>query len=298
MANYSIENIVQAPKGETTSDDVVKANVIKEIIWKQTDLISVGTDIVPERTFNSLDVDFSYPSEIEGEYPVAENSTVDRERLQWNEFDLELHQAEARFMLTDVARVREAEANLQNEMSVQRAAEAIAKKKDENILTTLLDGGPADNVVDATEGWNTANGDPEADIVEAWNNIFANSNVNEEDVQNTVVVAPATTFGSLNSLELIGNVQQRVRDYIEDAYGISIRLSRTLENDAIVAVQGEQTAIHGVLDHPAIDDVETERVFGRGQDWLTRQFFNTAIIEDEGLDNQSYRISKIEGVVE
>lgn len=302
MANYDLEKLLQAPKGETTSDDVVKANVIREIVFKQSDLISVGTDIIPQRTFGALDVDFSYPGEIDAEYPVHENSVVDRERVIWNEFDLSLEQAEARFMITDIARVREQQNNLQNEMSLQRASEAIAKKKDANILDTLLAGAPTDNTTTldrgTDEGWDQTNGDPESDIVAARNNIFENSNVNENDVERTTVVAPSSVFGELNTLQLINNVQQRLRDYIDDAYGINIRFSRHLDtiNDALVAVGGGQTAIHGVLDNPNIDDVETQRVFGRGEDVLVRQFFNTAVVEDEGLTDQSFRIAKVENV--
>lgn len=301
MANMNIEDIVQAPKGETTSDDVVKANVVREIIFKQSDLISVGTDIIPQRTFGSLDVDFSYPGEIDGEYPVGENSTVDRERVVWNDFDLELQQAEARFMITDIARVRQ-QGTIQNEMSMRRAAEAIAKKKDENILDTLSSGAPSATTTTLTrssdEGWDQANGDPESDIVQTWNDIFENSNVNEDDVENTVVVAPSSVFGELNTLQLINNVQQRLRDYLSDSYGIDIRFSRLLDddNDALVVVGGNQTAIHGVLESDEIQDVETQRVFGRGEDTLVKQFFNTAVVEDEGLTDQSYRIGKVENV--
>lgn len=299
--NADIENIVQAPKGETTSDDVVKENVVKEIIFKQSDHISVGTDIVPERTFGSLDVNFNYPGEIEGEYPVHENSIVDRERVVWNEFDLELHQAEARFMITDIARVRE-QGTIQNEMSTQRAAEAIAEKKDENILNTLRGGAPTANTTTldraADEGWDQSGADIESDVVQAWNNIFENSNVNEDDVENTTLVAPSSVFGELNTLQLINNVQQRLRDYLDTAYGIDVRFSRLLDDwdDALMVVGGNQTAIHGVLDSADIQDVETERVMGRGDDTLIRQFFNTAIVEDEGLDGESYRIAKIENV--
>ena len=302
MANESIERIVeQAPKGETTSDDVLKADVVKEVIYKQSDLIAVGTDVVPERTFGALDVNFNYPGEISGEYPVDENSVVDREKVTWSEFDLELHQAEARFMITDIARLRE-QGELQNEMSTRRAAEAIAEEKDHNILGTLLDAAPTTNVNTlargSDEGWDQANGNPEGDIITAWNSIFENSNVNEEDAERTYVVAPSGAYSQLNSLQLINNVQQNLRDYIDDAYGIQIRFSRYLDqsDNAIVAVGGEQTAIHGVLDSDEIDLVENQRVFGRGEDTLIRQFFNTAIVEDEGLTNESYRVATIENV--
>ena len=303
MANQNIQDIIQAPKGETTSDDVVRENVIREIVFKQSDLIAVGTNIVPERTFGALDVDFSYPGEIDGEYPVAENSIVDRERVQWKEFDLQLHQAEARFMLTDIARIR-GQNTLQNEMSLQRASEAIAKEKDENILSTLRDGAPDDNNIvldrDSDEGWDQDNADIENDVMRAWNNIFQNSNVNEDDVENSHLVLPAGVHSNVQSLQLINNVQQTLRDYLETSIGLNIHFSRILDdyNDAIFAVGGEDTAIHGVLDADEIDMVETSRELGRGDDTLVRQFFNTAIVEDWGLTNESYRIARIEDVSE
>lgn len=306
MANHNIERIIadveQADNyGETTSDDVVRREIVEEIVFKQSDLIAVGTDIIPQRTFNNLDVDFSYPKEIDGQYPVSENSIVERERVQWGDFELELEQAEARFMITDIARVR-GQGQLQNEMSTRRAAEAIAKLKDDNILDTLLDGAPSATTKTLTrgndEGWDQSNGDPEQDVMDTWNNIFENSNVNENDIENTFLVAPSKVFAELNSLQLINNVQQRLRDYLGDTYGINLRFSRLLDddNDALLVVGGEQTAIHGVLDHPAIDNVEQERVFGRGQDTLVKQFFGTAIVEDDGLTDESYRIGKIENV--
>lgn len=300
--NKTIEEILrQAPKGETTSDDVLKRNIAKQVIYHQSDLIAVGTDIIPERQFGSLDVNFNYPGSIDGEYPVHENSVVDRERVTWSDFDLELEQAEARFMLTDIARLRE-EGQLQNEMSTRRAAEAIAKLKDDNILTTLSSGAPTATTTTLTrasdEGWDQSSGDPEADIMAVWNNIFENSNVNENDIQRTYVVAPSKVYAQLNSLQLINNVQQRIRDYLGEAYGIELRFSRLLDddNDALICVSGEQTAIHGVLNTDQIPLVETQREFGRGEDTLIKQFFNTGIVESDGLTNQSYRIGKVENV--
>lgn len=307
MANHNIERIIadvqQATDdyGETTSDDVVRREIVEEIIDKQSDLIAVGTDIVPQRSFDNLDVDFSYPKEIEGEYPVDENSLVERERVKWGDFELALDQAEARFMITDIARVR-GQGQLQNEMSTRRAAEAIAKLKDDNILDTLLGGAPTATTTSLTrssdEGWDQSNGDPEQDVMNTWNNIFENSNVNEDDIGNTFLVAPSKVYSELNTLQLINNVQQRLRDYLGDTYGINLRFSRLLDDDddALLVVGGEQTAVHGVLDHPAIDNVEQERVFGRGEDTLYRQFFGTAIVEDDGLTNESYRIGLIENV--
>lgn len=305
MANQSIERIIadveQQEYGETTSDDVLRRNIVEEIVYKQSDLMAVGTDIIPERSFDNLDVDFSYPTEIEGDYPVDENSIVEREKVQWGDFELELEQAEARFMITDMARVR-GQGELQNEMSTRRAAEAIAKLKDEEILDTLHGGAPTANTTTldraSDEGWDQSNADIEGNVTSTWNDIFQNSNVNEEDIERSYLVVPSAVYSELNTLQLINNVQQRLRDYLDDTFGLNIRFSRILDdyNDALFAVGGEQTGVHGVLDHPAVDNVEEERVFGRGRDYLVKQFFGTGIVEDDGLTNESYRIGLIENV--
>lgn len=304
MPNKTLEEIIQdtnAPgaTGETTTDDVLKREVIREVVYKQSDHIAVGTNILPERSFNDLDVQFAFPSEIDAEYPVGENSVVDRSKVQWQEMDMSLLQAEARFMITDMARLR-GQGQVQNETSTRRAAEALAEIKDNNILDTLAAGAPTNNVITldraSDEGWDQSNGDPENDINKTWNNVFAHSNVNENDLTRSHLVVPADVFSVLNSLQLINNVQQNLRDYIEGSLGLNIWFSRHLSTDAVFAVGGEQTGIHGVLETDEIPLVEEQREFGRGRDFLTKQFFNTGIMEDDGLDQQSYRIGKIENV--
>lgn len=303
MATQTLEEIIQdtnepAQPGETTTDDVLKERVIEEVIYRESDYIAVGTNILPERDFDQLDVEFAFPSEIDAEYPVGENSIVDRSKVTWREMDMSLHQAEARFMITDMARLR-GQGNLQNEISTRRAAEALAEEKDLNIMNTLMSGAPTENVNEldrtADEGWDQ-DGDIEGDVINAWNNIFNISNVSENELQDAHLVVPAGVYAQLHSLQLINNTQQNLRDYIENSYGLNIWFTRTLDTDALLAVGGEETGIHGVLDTNEIPMVEEERQLGRGTDYLTRQFFNTGIMEDAGLDGQSYRIARIENV--
>ena len=304
MANETLEDIIQnvndpGQPGETTSDDVLKSRVIREVIYRETDLIAVGTDILPERNFDSLDIEFQFPSEINAEYPVGENSIADRSKVTWREMGISLHQAEARFMITDMARLREQD-SLQSDISTQRAAEAIAQEKDYNILNVLRQGGPEQNNIEldrsSNEGWDQDDADIENNVIQAWNNIFDHSNVSENDIENSHLVVPSSVFGQLHSLQLINNVQQNLRDYIESSYGLNIHFTRTISDDAILAVEGEQTGVHGVLQTDDIPMVETDRVMGRGDDVLTRQFFNTGIMEDSGLDSQNFRISVIKNV--
>lgn len=304
MAEQTLEEIIQAVNapgttGETTSDDVYKHQILREVIYKQSNLISVGTNILPERSFGEIDIEFSFPSEIDAEYPVGENSIVDRSKVTWQQMSIELLQAEARFMITDMARLRE-QGDLQNDVSTRRAAEALAEEKDHNILDTVKSGAPSTNTTTLStsnnENWNGANGDPEKDINDAWTNIFDNSNVNESDLERSHLVVPSSVFTELQSLQLINNVQQNLRDYLESTLGLNIWFTRHYTSDAVLLVGGEQTGIHGVLDTDEIPLVEEQREFGRGRDFLTKQFFNTGIMEDDGLTSESYRIAKIENV--
>jgi len=304
MATKTLEDIIQdvnddGQPGETTSDDVLKRRVLREVIYRESDLIAVGTNVLPERSFDQLDIEFQFPSEINAEYPVGENSIVDRSKVTWREMDVTLHQAEARFMITDMARLREQD-SLQNEISTQRAAEALADEKDANILNTLHAGSPADNTITldrtADEGWDQSGSEIESNVVTAWNRIFDHSNVSENDVEDSHLIVPAAVYGQLNTLQLINNVQQNLRDYLEESYGMNIWFTRTLDTDAVMAVGGEETGVHGVLETDDIPFVEEERQMGRGTDVLTRQFFNTGIMEDTGLNGENYRITTIENV--
>ncbi|QLG30170.1 hypothetical protein HUG10_21520 (plasmid) [Halorarum halophilum] len=305
MANDTIENI--ASFGETTEDDVLRREVVRELLYKQAGNLSVGTQLVDTTTFNMLDVKFDYPGEMSAEYPVAQDTTVDRQKITWNEFDMSLQQGEGRYFIADSAKLR-GMGDLQQRFTQQRQGEALARRKDENILETLLGGAPSSNDDTQAGGdeWDTANADIVEEMTGMWTDILTNAPINNANIGNFSVVLPIEIWAELNQVELINNVQQQLREYLGSTFGFSIYPTKlglheddqvNLQDEAIMMIPGDETAIHGVLSDEAANSagvplVEQERIAGRGEEYIVSQWFNTAIVEHEGAGSgESPRIA-------
>ncbi|MHA1787126.1 MAG: hypothetical protein ACTSWU_02920, partial [Candidatus Thorarchaeota archaeon] len=163
--------------GVTTSDNAIRREIIKQMIYKKADFISVGTKIVGVEGFDNLDVKYTFPSDAAVEYPVPEGSGADLSRITWGNFGFSLDRAEGRFMITDEATIRGV-GRTQWQMGIRRLAEAMAKKKDTNILNTIDSG--AGNSFAATNTWDTASAaNITTDISTAVNNILSSHGVSD-----------------------------------------------------------------------------------------------------------------------
>ncbi|RLF28105.1 MAG: hypothetical protein DRN14_04600 [Thermoplasmata archaeon] len=289
-----IINELKVKLGPAVSEDVLKAEVVREVIYKESDLLAVGTKLVAVRKFGALDVKWAYPGEMNAEYPVPEGATAEiAEPIEWTEFNLTLKKAVVRFAITDEAKLRQL-GNYQLQFSRRRASEALAKKKDEEILTALSNG--AGNTVAADATWDSDTADPAGDIIEAISKIFQNSNILEAEIQKIAVVVPAKVWAPLHKLQEINNLKQSIKDYLEGSYGLKFYPSRLLDTYAMVLVPGEMTAIHGVLDTRKIPLVEEIRRPEMGAtEYVIKQYFATKVVPDTS-DGKSYRICKITGV--
>lgn len=284
--------------GLTTSDEVIRKNIMREVIYKESSLLSVGTKVIPERLFTVLDAKWSYPDSMTAEYPVPEGATAVKQQISFADFALTLVKGEIRFGMTDEAKMRQLE-NYQLDFTRRRAAEALAAKKDNEILTTLIGGiGYTINVAAGKE-WDTSAGVPDEDIINAWNWVLANSNASTDELKNCFLIVPASVYSSLIKLTLIGNVQQTMKDYLGAAYGLTVYPTResTYADYALFGISGDQTAIHGVLSPatPGAVLAETRREYG-WDEWLIRQFFKTKIVPDSASTATSSRLVKINNV--
>jgi len=284
--------------GLTTSDEVIKKNIMREVIYKQSSLLSVGEKLIPVRPFNVLDAKWSYPSEMTADYPVAEGATAARQGISFADFSMTLVKGEVRFAMTDEAKIRQLE-NYQLSFTQSRASEAMAAKKDYEILNTLLAGIGDTVTVAAGKEWDTAAGVPDEDIIEAWDSVLANSNTSLVELRNCWLVVPAATMANLMKLTLIGNVQQTIQDYLGRSYGLTIYPTRDTQfaDCALFGVNSEQTAIHGVLSPATPNAVlaETKREFGY-DDWVIRQFFKTKVVPNSSSDTTCDRLVKIDNI--
>jgi len=281
---------------QTTSDDVIKREILREIIYKGADLLAVGVKVAGIRNYDVLDVKFQIPSEVSGDYPVPEQANVDISKVTWAEFGLVLQKAECRFMITDEAVLRQLDREQYN-ASVRRCSERLAYLKDENIINQILAG--AGKSVAAAAVWTDPAAKPADDIVKAIGEILETKGVVETDIRNMALVAPIKAWAQLLKLQEIGQIKQSIADWLRETYGLDIMPSKLLGKDAVLLIKGPETVIHGVLRPGAkgIPQAEVVRHEGVGTEYIYRQFFNTVVVPDSKTVSTSGRICKITGVL-
>lgn len=289
--------------GWSNPDDEIKADVLREVLYTASNLLAVGTKLLPTINYKVLDVQFEYPGAITGEYPVAIGGITRVEKVTWSSFNMTLKQAQVRWAITDDAIIRELE-DQQEAVSTKRAAEALAELKDKNIIDAIEAGDYVTDKITVAAGaeWNVNSGttDIEQDFLAAKANILNDSNVTLADLDNMSLLVPTKAYPSLEKLCLIGNVNRSMEDYLETAFGTLAYPSRhsSLTDDAYLVVYGEDTGRHGVLlQHPKVPLVEPERARAVGWDYLIRQFFETKITPFSSSDSTSHRIIDIYNVV-
>lgn len=314
----TLSRVLLASAGASVSDDILKKDVVKEVIYRAADFLSTGVNLLPTREFSVLDVAFHYPSTLIGSYPLSPGSRASYEKLTWTEFDTTMYKAEVKYMITDEARWRQL-ANYQQTFSARRAAEALALWKDKNIIDAIIAGAYATNNVTVNPGdeWDSgsATADPEGNIVDAINKILSNSNVTIPQLRNINILIPANLWGQLQKLFLIHNVQQRLSEYFKAAFNLNILPTKYtdcitaesgtfynpegtqltgISDDAYVVIYSEDTGIHTVFNPPVGEPMaENKRIEGVGEEWTVRQYFSTKIVPKTSAVTTNPRVAKI-----
>jgi len=295
---------------EITTDDVIKADIVKRLMWKRATLLSVGEKVVPIRNLNVLDEKWYIPDleEAAGEFPVPEGAVAARSKpVTWIETGITMQMAEYRFMITDFAKAR-GQDNWQMDAQTRAGSEWFAKCIDQQILDALYAGAGATTVtVPSGAEWDsgTADVDPEGDIIKAWSNILAESNVGLEEIRNVCIIYPAKVDSILRGLKMIGNIQQSLQDYLKGSFGFQFFPTRYyheteakgIQDDALVVVKSEETAVHVKYTGAAIPMSETQRIAGRGTEYIVRQIFGTKVVPQSATVATSKRICKIANVI-
>jgi len=296
--------------GEVTTDDIIRADIAKELMWKRTSLISVGEKVIPVRNTTNLEhkVYWTDIEKIEGEFPVPENAAAARAQpATWNEIDVRLEMAEYRWLITYWARARQWQ-NSQVDAMIRGGSEFFRRCVDKQILDALYAGAGATPVtVPSGEEWDSgaAAADPEGDIIQAFNNIVAESNLDIATEMATVcLIYPAKVDATLRGLKMIGNIQQSLMQYFKTAYGFQFFPTRYysetgtegLQDDALMVVNSPETAIHFKYTGGAIP-LSRQKEHDRGIEYVTRQIFGTVVIPSAAGVTTSKRICKIENVI-
>jgi len=274
----------------TVTEDVIKAEVIRQVVYKRADFISTGLKVVGVQEFDNLDVKFQFPSYMDVAYPVAEGARAEHGKITWTEFTMSMGKAEGSFLITDEATIRGLD-KIQYNTGVRRLAEALAKAKDENILSTL-DAGAGQTIDCSLAAYDT----PEEAIPAAIGKILQAKGVSDQDLRNIACILPVAHWQKLLKLQTIKNVVTSLAEYFGETYGMRIYPTKYSgwTNEGIVLLTGADTAVHGVLRAPpGIPLVETKRHEGVGTEYIVRQFFATKVIPESSTQTTSNRIVKL-----
>jgi len=285
--------------GVTASDEAIKRELVRELIYKRADFISTGVDLVGLRTFNNLDVKYSFASDAAVEYPVPEGAGADLTKVVWADFGLTLEKAEGRFFITDEAIIRGVD-NIQWQTGVRRIGEALAREKDVNILSTLYAGTAQTHACAANWSGATA-AQITADISTIVNLLLSAHGATDADLGNITLIVPIDAWSGLLRIFNVGGANVQLMSWIQGSYGITIRptkYSTFVDNDRGVAlITGSDTAIHGTLSpQPGIPLVETRRQEGIGTEYIIRQWFASTTIPEENGSMNTNRICTMTNV--
>lgn len=308
--------------GDHTRDEVLKPEIVREIIYAQSGTLSVGTEIIPTRQMSQKEIRYDYPGSTTAEYPVAPDTLADRQRFSWKSFGMELQRGQTRYFISDDAKLS-GMADTQAQRAATEASRALARRKDENILGTLVNGAYSENDFgNASEAWNLGTDSSVNtmidDLWKMWEGILVNSPTDTMDVLNMSVVLPDEVYTQLRRTKVINNIQQRVDNYLDQAFNFNfypVNIGRHSDSQmqdqygvnmldtCLMVLEGEDTAIHGELSPSAASSAGVpltegpNREFGMGEDYLITQWFNTGIMEHEtASEGETPRVAVTTGV--
>jgi len=285
--------------GVTASDEAIRREVVRELIWKRADFISTGVDLVGLRSFDNLDVKYSFASDAAIEYPVPEGSGADLTKVMWADFGLTLEKAEGRFFITDEAKIRGV-GDMQWQTGIRRVGEALAKEKDTNILSNLYNGTAQTHACAAQWSGATA-AQVTQDISTIVNFLLSAHGATDADIGNITLVVPIDSWSGLMRIFNVGGANVQLLSWIQGSYGIQIRPTKyntfVANNRGVALIRGADTAIHGILRPQAnVPMVETRRQEGIGTEYIIRQWFATTTIPEENGSMNTDRICTITNV--
>jgi len=300
----ALEEIVrQIALQGTTTDITVRADIIREFIYKGATLLTDAKILAPEVPYDNLDVKVEFPSDIAVDYPVAEGAEGKEGRITWTPFNIILEKAEGQFRITDEAVIRGYQQD-QWRMGVRKLALAFALKKNYNILSTVAAGY---TTTVATQGaWDGGTPKIVEDITRAVNTVLEleAAQATLEDVKKMVVALPIKAFNLAGQLTTINNLKTTYKDYVESQYGLKLVPFRELSlstgigggDDMLVVLPGEVTAKHGVYKGGKVPLVEDKRV-GAARKYIVRQFFATKVVPDSATVATSSRIHRTTAIL-
>jgi hypothetical protein len=291
--------------GQQYTDTAPKATGhIAEIIYQVSNLLSVGTIASPVRMHDDEHIDLPWTTGINGISGVPKDADVDFKDLTYTTISGDMVWDKYPFMLMDSAKLRSVDP-LMRAKALKAAGEWHAYSMDNHILTNLVAG--AGQTTAAGTVWSAATADIESNIKDIWNACSSNSNATLAEIKNCFLIVPMDVYAEVKSLQLINNIQVEYKDYFKTSLGLTILPSRdygsgtALTNNALFLFGGDSTSITwryspAAASAKGVPLVETDRIAGKGDTYVSQQAHFTMIIEDSAGSGTTSRIGTITGV--
>jgi len=301
--------------GEYGITDVpTQAIEAQDIIYQAGTLKAVTSAVIPTEDVDATTIKFDVVKGVVGQDDVPFDAQGDHQRLEYTTLDVDMKWSIYDYMINDSARLNSRDVKALWTDAARSASEYFAAIQDYRIITALKAGAVNTHTADAA--WDADGGDPEYDIVTGVNSIMDQSNVGPGETLS--VIAPSKAYGETLKLNLIKNVQQRMKDYLEGSYdeiGLNLLSFRPFRNtsgtaqldglgdDALVVVNGKNTGRYFRFGTAAaaarnISLVEHSRVHGRGDYYTQKMGTCCRVVWDnlQSTNTKSTRIYKIAGV--
>jgi len=297
-------------KGEYTPSDVPKKAIqAMDVIYQASTLMGVVGDTIKTREIDSLRFKFDVTKGVIGEYDVDLDSGIEPNKLSYTQLTADLKWSKYPYAILDSSKLASRLPNQAWKDISTSASEYFATVKDYECLS-VMSAGAASSHTALGGNWDTNTAQIENDIVKGVQYIVAKSNVQPNETIS--VVYPADVSYELMKLDLVGNVQQQLKDYMEKSFNLSMRPYRAyldgdgtaqmdaLSDDCLIYVNGDRTCRHARYSAKAaaakgVPLVEHTRSFDRGELYVQRQASVARVVWDgvNDANTKSNRIYKI-----
>ena len=280
--------------GVITSDDEVKKELLREIIYLKAEELMVWKNAVVMQGMDGLELKLMLPKtrRIDPQ-KIAEGARARYRKVDWFTISEVMEKESVELMITDEANARGLD-NVQMRYSMIAAARGLAWSKDTDIKNTIVNG--KGGTTPASGLWTDPSTDIASDVADCIGAIIDNSELNEYTLGQLQIFYPAGLFAHLNKPVQIGEIKDTIRDYLGRQYDMVFNPTKQLTQNAYVVVPGEETASHIYYTGNDIKPVESEREMGVGERYLITQLFKTFIMPEEENGTTNSRIREITGV--
>ena len=318
MPQAKIDELNNVRHGEVTYDDLVQFTVMREKIFQAGKHFSIMDPFVAHRPADRLEWQiFASDDEIQVNYPVAPDTLALGDRIDpidYNKIDVRLKMAETRMFFADDTKLRDASINWTRQDMAQKAAETLAMKRDERIISKLKTAAPAGNTVTANDVWSAAGSTPEDDVAEAVGNIAKNSNMRPDQINAErafALVLPVDALAGMNKFKLIRNVQTTISEVLNQTYKVVLAYTKPptslsggsnawpLETQAMLfPISDPQLGFFSTWNGGGVVPAQLRQRLLRGEEIVTRQWMEYTVIPYplDGSTTTNEKIALINGV--